>query len=390
MSTDTLPAPYPRLGRFLLRRSLGRGAEGEVYLALDTRDRRAVALKVIRRSLSSDVSLRARREASFIASLVHPNIVRVLAVGHHRQIWYIATEYVDGGSLFEHVQREGAVEVGWALRVVAEAADALDAVHRLGVVHCDVTPKNILLERDSGSPRLVDFGLAQLGVDVQRSRFVGTPQYVAPEVWRGGKPSPKSDIYALGLCLFYMLQGTSAVGARDVASCRRIHERGLAKPPTAWPEALRSLFVDATERAEVRLSARDLAQRARALISDLPASESLIPPQRHGRPPHGLDSHLHVDTLLARLRPLLQQHLEPPVLVTPDALLLLGEALAGGQASIEAMIAEADGRRRRDHRLWLGSSDLIGSELTRARREALRQVIGAVGPLVLPDELRWD
>ena len=375
MSTGTPSGPSPRLGRFRLRRSLGRGAEGEVYLALDTREQQVVALKVLRRSLSSDISRRARREASFIASLAHPNIVRVLAVGHHRRTWYIATEYVDGGSLFERVQKGGGLALEWALRVVAEAADALDTVHRLGIVHCDVTPKNILLDRDSGSPRLVDFGLSQLGVDAHRHRFVGTPQYVAPEIWRGDKSSPKSDVYSLGLCLFYMLQGASAVRARDVSSCRRIHERGLAEAPKTWPEPVRSLFADATDRPAARLSARELARRARGVMQALrpPAPRAHSPGRAEGR-----------EALLSSLRHLLLQHLQPPVLVTPDALLLLGEAWDEGPTSIEAMITAGERRRRQDGRLWLGSSDLLGSALTRARREALRRAMGGVEPVVLP------
>ena len=257
-----------RLGRFFLKRLIARGGEGEVFLASDVRDHTDVAVKVVRAEVSTDSAGRAQREASVIASLSHPNIVKVLALGQQKGIWYIAMEYVDGGSMSERVQKLGPFEPSVALRLAADGASALHAAHQLGILHRDVAPKNMLFDTATQSLRLVDFGLCQLNADGQRDRIVGTPQYIAPEVWTGESVTPKADVYALGLSLYFLLVGRSAVRVRDLSECRKAHTGALIEAPAAWPKAIIQLFRDSTaHRPEDRISALDFARRAAAILS---------------------------------------------------------------------------------------------------------------------------
>ena len=216
-----------RLGRYRLQRPVGRGGEGEVFLALDTRERRQVAVKVVHKGLSEQAALRARQEATVLASLNHPNIVQVFAVGHQDHTWYVAMEWIDGGSMADRVNRLGPLDEQESLRLMADAASALKAAHRLGVLHCDVNPKNMLFDTASSSLRLVDFGLSVLPkTSSSPNRLVGTRQYIAPEVWEGAGVSPKVDVYALGLTLYFFRTGKHAIRGRDLASCRAAHRAG--------------------------------------------------------------------------------------------------------------------------------------------------------------------
>ena len=278
-----------RLGRFLVKRRLGRGGEGEVFLAGDLRDNVNVAIKVIRADVSQDAAARARREATVIASLSHPNIVKVLALGYQSSLWYIAMEYVDGGSMGDRVGEAGAVPPSSALKMIGEVAAALHAAHTIGVLHRDVSPKNMLFDSTSGSIRLVDFGLCQIMAEAKSGRVVGTPQYIAPEVWAGEPATPKSDVYALGLSLYFLLAGRPAVSARRIDECRQLHVRGEWELPEQWDPAIIKLIRDATARRQnKRLTVRDFMRRTSSLVARAgetvtEATRTTIPPLPRGQ-----------------------------------------------------------------------------------------------------------
>jgi Tol biopolymer transport system component len=216
-----------RLGPYEIRSLLGAGGMGEVYLALDTRLGRSVALKILP---SADASLKARfaREAKAISALSHPNICALYDVGQHDDIDYLVMEYLEGQTLDERLRR-GPLKYDELLARGIEIADALDKSHRAGFIHRDLKPSNIMLTK-SGA-KLLDFGVAKLRVDpspaaspvpatqtaaigVTRSgSVVGTLQYMAPEALEGKAVDARSDLFALGAVLFEMGTGRRAFSA---------------------------------------------------------------------------------------------------------------------------------------------------------------------------------
>lgn len=237
MATSTMPAdhgaeasdqperaPRPQhatVGRYEVVGELGRGGMGVVYRAFDPELQRDVALKV---TTGVGGSLgRVRREARAVARLQHPNIVRMLDVGPHDGGLYLAMELVDGSDLGAVLAQRGALSIGVALSIVVEVGDALSHAHAKGIVHRDVKPANVLLDRNGGA-HLSDFGLA---VELQREaarltrqgQLQGTPLYMAPEQARGDRTAmgPRTDVYALGALLFELVSGRPAVSGEHPA-----------------------------------------------------------------------------------------------------------------------------------------------------------------------------
>src|SRR5262249_24703162 len=209
-----------RVGNYIVERGLGSGGQADVFLARDVVLRRLVALKVLHRTTSAGQNVRGLEEARLIATLDHPNIVRVFHVELSEGVWYMAMEDVDGGNLQLRVTRAGARDAGGGVRSALVVADALAHAHQIGVVHRDVKPQN-LLETRAGVIKLADFGLAGLrqeGLDntARALRLVGTPQYLAPEMWLGEPATAKSDMYGLGATLFFMLAGRPPFQAKNV------------------------------------------------------------------------------------------------------------------------------------------------------------------------------
>lgn len=226
-----------RVGNYIVERRLGSGGQADVFLARDVVLRRLVALKVLHRT-SAGPNVRALEEARLIATLDHANIVRVFHVELAEGTWYMAMEYVDGGNLELRVARAGALEPARALRYALVVADALAHAHKIGVIHRDVKPQN-LLETRAGVIKLADFGLAglrqeQLDANNARpQRLVGTPQYLSPEMWLGEPATARSDMYGLGATLFFMLAGRPPFQAKNVKDLRAAH---LGEQPSFPPD----------------------------------------------------------------------------------------------------------------------------------------------------------
>jgi tetratricopeptide (TPR) repeat protein len=203
-TTDILPPRYRDPQR------IARGGMGEIYHATDSTLGRPVAIKVLAEGYAEDDSVRQRftREALAAARLsAEPNTVTIFDVGEWNERPFIVMEYLPGGSLEEVVRRRGAQEVGPALAWLEQAAGALDAAHRSGVVHRDVKPANLLLDRE-GAVRVADFGIASAaGMDsfTKPGTVLGTAGYLSPEQARGERATPASDRYALGVVAFELL-----------------------------------------------------------------------------------------------------------------------------------------------------------------------------------------
>jgi serine/threonine-protein kinase len=193
-------------------RPLGEGGMGVVYLARQVALDRMVALKTLPAGgATAQAQARMRHEAATIAKLSHPNVVQVYDVGTAGGRTYFALELMPGGSLAERL-RGGPFAPRAAAELVRRLCAALDATHRVGVVHCDLKPANILLAAD-GTPKVADFGLARRYDDANRQTRTGTvrgtPSYMAPEQARGqlGEFGPPVDVYALGGVLYELLTG---------------------------------------------------------------------------------------------------------------------------------------------------------------------------------------
>jgi len=190
---------------------IGRGAMGVVHLAEDATGQR-VALKLLAPELSADERFRRRflRESTVAATLDHSNIVSTLAAGEEDGVLYLALAYVGSRDLRELLRAQGRLDPEYALRIVGEVGEALDAAHAAGLVHRDVKPSNILVS-DDGTAYVCDFGLARhvssVGSLTTDRGFVGTIDYVAPEQIEGRPLDGRADVYALGCVLFECLAG---------------------------------------------------------------------------------------------------------------------------------------------------------------------------------------
>jgi len=198
------------IGRYEIEKKLAQGSMGAVYLAHDPYMKRQVAIKVLDYDLTEDDLYLDffQREAEAIAALEHPAIVPVYDVGQHGCQPFIVMQYMMGGSL------EDKLAVGMRPRQLAKVwqriAEALDAAHAQNIIHRDVKPANILFDA-AGKAYLADFGLAKFldrNSEASGTMLIGTPEFMSPEQVRGERPSAQSDIYALGVTLFFALTGT--------------------------------------------------------------------------------------------------------------------------------------------------------------------------------------
>ena len=224
MSTESL-APLQALlaGQYTLERELGRGGMGVVYLARDLRLDRAVAIKVLPRGLAADPELRERflREARTSAQLSHPNIVPIYRADEIDGMAFFTMGFVDGENLAERLRARGPLPPAEAVRVLREAAWALAYAHARGVVHRDVKPENIMIERGSNRAIVTDFGIAQNQLATpltQGGMVLGSVHYMSPEQAAGDKLDGRSDLYSLGVVGFQILSGRLPFDAAEAAT----------------------------------------------------------------------------------------------------------------------------------------------------------------------------
>lgn len=223
-----------KIGRFIVRRWLSSGLQGKVFQAVDPVLEREVAIKWLNPSGRDKMSAKLESfpsEARIVAKLEHPNIVPLYEAGVHRGFPYLVFAYVEGTTLFDKRVRDGAMPVQEALRVFGAILDGVACAHAHGILHLDLSPRNIMIDA-AGVPRIMDFGLSKFaGADAARfedRRLIGTPRYMSPEHFNGRALTARSDIFALGLILYEMVTGRSPVQAENMqALIRAIAEREL-------------------------------------------------------------------------------------------------------------------------------------------------------------------
>ncbi len=199
-------------GRFELRRLLGAGAMGAVYLARDLELDEDVALKILPALLAGDETATRRfiNEIRLARRISHPNVVRTHDVGRWSGGLFLTMEYVPGRTLREELDARGRLPAGEAVALAAQLLEALVAAHGAGVIHRDIKPQNLLLDA-TGALKVLDFGIAVMqgssGQLTEAGLVVGTPAYMAPEQLMGEPLTPAADIYAVGVVLYEALGG---------------------------------------------------------------------------------------------------------------------------------------------------------------------------------------
>ena len=201
-------------GRYEVRSRIARGGMATVYLAVDRRLDREVALKVMHPHLAegssgADFVARFRREARTAARLTHPGLVAVFDQGVDGDTSYLTMEYIDGENLRRRIGELGSLQLGEALRVTESVLDALTPAHRTGMVHRDIKPENVLIDGDERI-KLADFGLARAVTEVTSTTtgtVLGTVAYLAPELVTRGLADARTDVYATGILLYEMITG---------------------------------------------------------------------------------------------------------------------------------------------------------------------------------------
>src|SRR5689334_20114889 len=237
----------------------------EVFAATDLRLERRVAVKLLSAALD-DRRARERfeREARALSSFLHPNAVAVFDAGVDGDQPYLVMELVDGPTLASVLAQRGPLPVGEAVAIADQVLAVLDAAHRQGIVHRDVKPSNILLGTD-GRVRLADFGIAKSIDDLTgdltaTGQVVGTASYLAPEVARGERASPSSDVYAVGIVLFEMLAGGVPLRGDTPLATLAARERSM-------PPSLRSLRPDVPMALDLAVASALSADPTRRLAT---------------------------------------------------------------------------------------------------------------------------
>jgi serine/threonine protein kinase len=282
------------MGHFKLLRRIGEGSMGLVIQAEDTHLKRIVALKVLRKTLSTGEKGKYTieqflREARAAASIEHPNVVRVYEINEHAGWWYIAMEMVGGNSLREIVKAVGALSPAQACQIIADAAIGLQVVHEMGMIHRDIKPSNILVTRN-GHGKISDFGLVRVDdpdnpVDILAHQSIGTPPYMAPEVIRHQTISSAVDIYSLGATLYYTLTGRPPFNAEKMEDIFKQHLH--SEPPD-----IMQYFPDCSPNLAFliqRMMAKEPAARPTAaeVAATLHAESISFPPNTPGTPDVG-------------------------------------------------------------------------------------------------------
>ncbi|EFA22352.1 Stk1 family PASTA domain-containing Ser/Thr kinase [Bifidobacterium gallicum] len=244
-------------GRYQLGQLIGRGGMAEVYIATDTRLGRTVAIKIMRADLSHDEIFltRFRREAHSVAQMNNPNIVNIydsgeesvaLENGQTEHLPYLVMEYVKGQTLRDILRVNGALSQGDAEHVMLGVLSALEYSHRMGIIHRDIKPGNIMIS-EQGVVKVMDFGIARALDDsattmTQSQGVVGTAQYLSPEQARGESVDMRSDLYSAGCVLYEMLTGKPPFTGDSAVAIAYQHVSEVATPPSVTVPGLPKMW----------------------------------------------------------------------------------------------------------------------------------------------------
>ena len=255
----------PMLGRYEVVKELGKGAMGTVYLGKDPKIGRTVAIKTMALQQEfeadelEDVKARFFREAETAGRLAHPNIVTIYDAGEEHDLAFIAMEFIKGYDLTRHTKSAGLLPVGDVLKLIADAAEALDYAHNQSIVHRDIKPANLMWLPDDRIVKVTDFGIARI-TDASKTKtgmVLGTPSYMSPEQLSGRKVDGRSDIFSLTVTLYQLLTGQLPFQADSMATLMY----KIANDPHAPALTLRPDLPESIEAILVAGLQKDLDQR---------------------------------------------------------------------------------------------------------------------------------
>ena len=271
-----------QIGHYQVLSHIGRGGMGEVFLAQDNSLGRKVALKLLRSDFTG-IEERLRRfqqEARAASALNHPNILTIYEIGHDGSLQFMATEYVEGETLRQHLSR-ARMTVGQTLDVAVQVASALAAAHQAGIIHRDIKPENIMVRTD-GNVKVLDFGLAKLAetktvdtaaltlpqVETEPGVVMGTVSYMSPEQARGLTVDTRTDIWSLGVMIYEMAAGRQPFEGETASDVMSLI---LQKEPLplahSWPEVPAEL--ERIVRKALRKDKEERYQTIKDLLIDL-------------------------------------------------------------------------------------------------------------------------
>ena len=257
---DALESGTTFAGRYQIIEELGRGGMGRVYKVIDREVQAKVALKLIRPEIAADQATidRFRRELTTARGISHKNICRMFDLGRSGDAYFLTMEYVPGEDLKSMIAMSGQLGVGTAISIAKQVCDGLSEAHRLGVVHRDLKPQNIQIDK-GGNAHIMDFGIARSVVTkgvTDRGVAIGTPQYMSPEQAEAKDVDARSDLYALGVVIYEMLTGRAPFDGDTPLAVAMKQKLEAPKDPREWnpgiPADLAALVLKCLEKDKER------------------------------------------------------------------------------------------------------------------------------------------
>ncbi len=259
-------------GRYEITELIGIGGMAEVYKAVDLLENRTVAVKILKNEYADndDFVRRFRNESKAIAVLSHPNIVKIYDVGFSDKIQFIVMEYIDGITLKEFMEQQGALKWKDSVHFITQILRALQHAHDRGIVHRDIKPQNIMLFPD-GTIKVMDFGIARFAREEGKTmsdKAIGSVHYISPEQARGDITDEKSDIYSVGVMLYEMLTGVKPFDGDTPIAVALMHMQTVPKRP----KKINSSIPDGLDEIVIRAMQKDASKRyqsASEMIKDI-------------------------------------------------------------------------------------------------------------------------
>jgi len=295
--TRTVIAPKEELttgsifaGRYQIIEELGRGGMGRVYKARDTKIDEKIALKLIKPEIASDKNTLERfsNELKYARKVRHKNVCQMFDLGEEKGSHFITMEYVDGEDLKSMIRMSGQLTIGMAIKVGKQICEGLSAAHKLGLIHRDLKPGNIMIDKD-GNARIMDFGLVRsletksiTGVGV----MLGTPEYMSPEQVEGKEVDHRSDIYSLGVTLYEMVTGQVPFAGDTAFTVGVKHKSEIPRAPkdinAHIPEDLNQLILRCLEKdGEGRFqNAHEILSELENIERGIPTTQRVIPERK--------------------------------------------------------------------------------------------------------------